>query len=139
MIVWQDKIKQFIYRLRGQHIEFDLTLYKTIVEKINKLETDFTSKKDHELKKHALDLKENVCASHDLDALLVEAFALVKEVSRRIVGLRHYDVQVLAGIAIHQGKLAEMKTGEGKTLAAVLPAYLNALTRKGVHILTFND
>jgi len=139
MIVWQNKMKQFIYRLRGQHIEFDLTWYRTIVEKINKRETDFKTKKDHELKKLALDLKENVCASHDLDAFLVEAFALVKEVSRRIVGLRHYDVQVLAGIAIHQGKLAEMKTGEGKTLAAVLPAYLNALVGKGVHILTFND
>jgi preprotein translocase subunit SecA len=84
-------------------------------------------------------IRERLEQGAELDDLLVEAFALAREVSSRVLGMRHFDVQGFGGIALHQGKLIEMQTGEGKTLAAVLPAYLNALTGRGVHVLTFND
>ncbi len=85
------------------------------------------------------ELKNRASKGEPYETLLVEAYALVREVSRRVLGLYPFDVQVMAGIALHHGKIAELQTGEGKTMVAVMPAYLNALTGKGVHVLTFND
>ena len=94
---------------------------------------------DDALRAKTAELKERYAASQDLEALLPEAFALVREAARRTLGMRHFDVQLIGGIALHQGKIAEMRTGEGKTLVATLNAYLNALTGKGVHVVTVNE
>jgi len=124
-------------KLKGVPIEWDLGLYRNILAKIN--EFDLEKSSDKELKDRSARLIEQARQGTSLDKLLVEAYALVRETARRTVGMRPFDVQVIAGIVMHQGKLAEMSTGEGKTLVAVLPAYLNALSGKGVHIHTFND
>ena len=109
------------------------------IEAINKLESEFEKLSDFTLREKSLDLKEKVQSEKDLDEILIPAFALVREAAKRTLKQRHYDMQLLGGLALHQGKIAEMKTGEGKTLAATLPAYLNALLGKGVHIVTVND
>ncbi|UFS57712.1 preprotein translocase subunit SecA [Subtercola endophyticus] len=106
---------------------------------INALEEDFTHLSDEELKEETPRLRERFEDGESLDHLLPEAFAAVREASRRTLGLRHFDVQLMGGAALHLGNIAEMKTGEGKTLVATLPAYLNAITGKGVHIVTVND
>ena len=124
-------------KLKGVPIEWDLGLYRNILAKIN--EFDLEKSSDKELKDRSARLIEQARQGASLDKLLVEAYALVRETARRTVGMRPFDVQVIAGIVMHQCKLAEMSTGEGKTLVAVLPAYLNALSGKGVHIHTFND
>lgn len=130
------KLNNFI---RGFYygVEYDIEPYKKILEEINN--TNLTSLSDIGLMKMSAELKSRSNKGILADDLLIEAFALVREVSRRTLGMRPFDVQVVAGIALHLGKIAEMQTGEGKTLAAVMPAYLNALSGKGVHILTFND
>ncbi|MCD6410640.1 preprotein translocase subunit SecA [bacterium] len=110
-----------------------------IVERINSLEKDFENLRDDQLPQKTLELKEKIKDERSLEEILPEAFALVREASKRTLKQRHFDVQLIGGIALHQGKIAEMKTGEGKTLAATLPAYLNALLEKGVHIITVND
>lgn len=110
-----------------------------IIEAINKLEPEFEKLSDFSLREKSLELQKQVKSKEDLDEILVPAFALVREAAKRTLKQRHYDVQFLGGLALHQGKIAEMKTGEGKTLAATLPAYLNALLKKGVHIVTVND
>ena len=112
---------------------------KKIVAKINALEPQFVAMSDDELKGMTAKFKERIANGEKLDAILPEAFATVREASKRVLGLRHYDVQMMGGIVLHQGRIAEMKTGEGKTLTETLPAYLNALTGKGVHIVTVND
>ncbi len=109
------------------------------VEKVNELEQKFESFSLADAKKKTEEFKERLKNKESLDDLLPEAFALVRKVSQLTIGLRHYDVQVMGGLVLHQGNIAEMKTGEGKTLVATLPAYLNALTGKGVHIVTVND
>ena len=114
----------------------DLRPYRKILVEINQF--DFEDAPDDLLQITSAELATQARDGVSLDRLLPRAFALVREASRRVLGQRPFDVQVLAGIALHQGKLAEMQTGEGKTLAAVLPAYLNALTGRGVHVLTFN-
>jgi preprotein translocase subunit SecA len=124
-------------KLKGVPVEWDLGLYRRILDKINAY--DLKGSKDAELKNMSARLIGQARQGVPLNSLLAEAFALAREVSWRTVRMRPFDVQVLAGTTIHQGKLAEMNTGEGKTLVAVLPAYLNALTGEGVHILTFND
>ncbi len=124
-------------KLRGIPIEWDLSPYHKTLARINAYDLENTS--DSGLKQISARLTEQARQGVSLDDLLVEAFALARETAWRTIGLRPFDVQVVAGIVMHQGKLAEMNTGEGKTLAAVLPAYLNALTGKGVHIHTFND
>jgi len=133
------KIRQAFHLLRGRHIEFDLKPYRKMLAQINKLEAGFKSVDDHMLKETSQNLivraRDGACPGD----LLVEAFALVRETARRVLGLRPFDVQIIAAIAMHQGKLAEMQTGEGKTLVAVMPAYLNALAGRGVHVLTFSD
>ncbi|SHH27068.1 preprotein translocase subunit SecA [Clostridium grantii] len=108
-------------------------------EKIEALDTEMQLLSDEELKNKTLEFKENLKNGKTLDDILVEAFAVAREASYRVLGLKHYQVQLIGGIVLHQGRIAEMKTGEGKTLVATLPAYLNALTGKGVHIITVND
>ena len=113
--------------------------YSVKVKKINDLEKLYESKSDDELKILTQELKSRYKKSNNLDDLLVDAFAIVREASKRTLGLRHFDEQLLGGIALHEGKISEMKTGEGKTLVSTLPVYLNALSGKGVHIVTVND
>ncbi len=139
MISGIKKIQQAFHLLRGRHIEFDLKPYRKLLAQINKLEPGLQSADDRVLKETSLSLIARAGAGDGLDDLLVEAFALVREAAWRVLGLRPFDVQIIAGIVMHQGKLAEMQTGEGKTLVAVLPAYLNALSGSGVHVLTFSD
>lgn len=110
-----------------------------IVSRINDLEEGLSRLSDAELKKRSERLRKEVEKGASLDDLMVEAYALVREVGKRTIGLRMFDVQIMGGIVLHQGKVAEMKTGEGKTLVATLPVYLNALTGKGVHVVTVND
>ncbi len=110
-----------------------------IVNKINALEADISKLTDTDFPKKTAEFKERIKGGETLDDILPEAFALVREAAKRNLGERHYDVQMIGGIALHSGKIAEMRTGEGKTLVAVLPAYLNALDGKGVHIITVND
>ena len=113
--------------------------YATRVKKINNLEQVFEKKSDQELKLFTSDLKKRYLKSQNLNELLEEAYAVVREASKRTLGLRHFDEQLLGGIALHEGKISEMKTGEGKTLVSTLPAYLNSLSGKPVYIVTVND
>ena len=110
-----------------------------LIKKINDLEKEIEKLSDSELSKKTEYFKEQLAGGKTLDDILPEAFAVVREASKRAIGLRHYDVQLIGGIILHQGRIAEMKTGEGKTLVETLPAYLNALTGKGVHIVTVNE
>lgn len=109
------------------------------IEKINALEPRFKAMSDADLKGMTAQFKDRIKEGESLDALLPEAFAVCREASRRVLGMRHYDVQLIGGMILHRGSIAEMRTGEGKTLVATLPAYLNALTGQGVHIVTVND
>src|ERR1700716_4283207 len=106
---------------------------------INALEPELKALDDAALRARSDELRERAKQGHDLDELLIEAFALCRESSRRTIGLRHFDVQLVGGIVLHQGKIAEMKTGEGKTLVASLALYLNGLAGNGVHLVTAND
>ena len=117
----------------------ELDRVKPLVDKINNQEPNFKNLKDEELKAKTHLLKKNFKDGRSLDSLIPESFALVREAAKRVLNERHYDAQLIGGIFLHQGKIAEMKTGEGKTLVSTLPAYLNALTEKGVHIVTVND
>lgn len=110
-----------------------------VLDVINQLEPEFQGLTDISLREKSLELKKQLKNPKDTDEILAPAFALIREASRRVLKQRHFDVQLLGGIALHQGKISEMKTGEGKTLAATAPAYLNALTGRGVHIVTVND
>ncbi|MGD2098984.1 MAG: preprotein translocase subunit SecA [Desulfobacterales bacterium] len=123
----------------GSKNERELKRIQPQVERINALEPAVQAMSDDELKAQTGKFKERVDRGEPLDDLLPEAFAAVREASLRILKMRHFDVQLIGGIVLHEGKIAEMKTGEGKTLVATLPAYLNALTGKGVHIVTVND
>jgi preprotein translocase subunit SecA len=116
-----------------------LKQYRKTVESINALEPAIAALSDEQLAAKTPELKAKVAAGAALDSVLPEAFAVVREASKRVLGMRHFDVQMVGGIALHQGKIAEMRTGEGKTLVATLPSYLNALEGKGVHIVTVND
>jgi preprotein translocase subunit SecA len=124
-------------KMKGVPIEWDLSPFRKILANINEIDLEKAS--DQELKERSTRLIEQARQGTSLNRLLVEAYALLRETAWRTVGMRPFDVQVIAGIVMHKGKLAEMNTGEGKTLVAVLPAYLNALSGKGVHIHTFND
>ena len=110
-----------------------------IVKKINDLEEEMAKLKDSELVGKTAEFKKQLAEGKTLDDILPEAFAVVREASKRVLGMRHFDVQLIGGIILHQGRIAEMKTGEGKTLVATLPVYLNALEGKGVHVVTVND
>jgi preprotein translocase subunit SecA len=113
--------------------------YRARVERINALEPEMAALSDADIVAKTAEFKQRLANGESLDDLLYEAFALVREASKRTIGLRHFDVQMIGGIVLHEGKIAEMKTGEGKTLVATLPVYLNALTGKGVHVVTVND
>ena len=112
---------------------------EVIADKIEALEPDFSALSDDELKNKTIEFKERLAGGEKLDNLLPEAFATVREAGKRVLNMRHYRVQLMGGIVLHQGRIAEMQTGEGKTLVATLPAYLNALTGNGVHIVTVNE
>ncbi len=124
-------------KVRGVPVEWDLSSYHKILVDINAFDLDNVSEED--LKNRSARLVEQAKQGVSPDNMLIEAYALVRETARRTIGLRPFDVQIIAGIALHKGKLVEMNTGEGKTLAAAFPAYLKALSGKGVHVLTFND
>jgi preprotein translocase subunit SecA len=132
-------ITRIIETLFGTKSERDIKKLKPLLEHINSLSSYYEKLSDDELKNKTCEFKKMLESGKTLDDILVDAYACVREVSKRTIGLRHYDVQIIGGIVLHQGKIAEMKTGEGKTLVATLPAYLNALTGKGVHIVTVND
>ena len=119
--------------------EKEVKRLKPIVEKINSLEPEMEKLTDEQLREKTKEFKELLSNGKTLDDILPEAFATVREASKRVLGMRHFDVQLIGGIILHQGRIAEMKTGEGKTLVATLPVYLNALTGKGVHVITVND
>ncbi|MEO5332626.1 MAG: preprotein translocase subunit SecA [Magnetococcus sp. YQC-5] len=126
-------------KLFGSSNDRYLKSLNPIIQKINALEPDFVRLSATELTQKTIDFKQRLANGQPLDDLLPEAFAAVREASKRTTGMRHFDVQMLGGVVLHQGKIAEMKTGEGKTLVATLPLYLNALTGKGVHLVTVND
>ncbi|HOR23166.1 preprotein translocase subunit SecA [Candidatus Saccharibacteria bacterium] len=128
----------FIKRLLGDNQRATLRRLKKRVGEINRLEAKYSKMKDTELSKQTEILKERL-KKESLDKILPDAFAVVREVAKRKLGQRHFDVQLIGGIVLHEGKIAEMKTGEGKTLVATLAVYLNALTGKGVHVVTVND
>jgi len=119
--------------------EKEINRFRPLVKQINDLEPQFQGLSDEELKAKTAQFKQRLSEGETLDDLLPEAFAAVREASRRTIGLRHFDVQLMGGMVLHQGKIAEMKTGEGKTLVATLPLYLNALEDKGCHLVTVND
>src|SRR5437868_2350849 len=112
---------------------------KAVADQVNLVEADFKALSDAELRAHTDEYKERVADGESLDDLMPEAFATVREAASRTLGQRHFDVQVMGGAALHMGNIAEMKTGEGKTLVATLPCYLNALSGRGVHVVTVND
>src|SRR5436190_17328861 len=112
---------------------------KSIAEQVNAVEDDFSGMTDDELRQMTVEYRERLAEGETLDDILVEAFATAREAAKRTLGQRHFDVQIMGGAALHLGNIAEMKTGEGKTLTSVLPAYLNALAGKGVHVVTVND
>lgn len=120
-------------------MNFELKKYKKKVKKINKMEDVLSRLSDEELKQKTDEFRLKLKGGATKDSILVEAFATVREMSKRVLGMRHYDVQLIGGMVLHDGKVAEMKTGEGKTLVATLPTYLNALDEKGVHVVTTNE
>ncbi|MGE3268194.1 MAG: preprotein translocase subunit SecA [Chloroflexota bacterium] len=133
MLGWVNKI------LGGRPWEREVKRLESLVEEINEVEPELQELTDAELKDKTTELRGRLLAGEDLESLLPEAFAAVREAARRVIGMRHYDVQMVGGAILHRGKIAEMRTGEGKTLVATLPTYLNALTGKGVHVVTVND
>jgi preprotein translocase subunit SecA len=132
-------ISNILTRIFGSRNERLLKQYGQAVRDINALEPTIAALSDDELRQKTVELKKRVADGETLDAVLPEAFATVREAGKRSLGMRHFDVQLIGGIALHNGKIAEMRTGEGKTLVATLPAYLNALAGKGVHVVTVND
>jgi len=130
---------QFIQKLFGTKNERELKRIAPLVDEINRLEDGIRRLTDEQLKAKTAEFKERLAGGQTLDDILTEAFAVVRETARRTVGMRPFDVQLIGGIVLHEGKIAEMKTGEGKTLAATMPLYLNALTGRGCHLVTVND
>ncbi|MFI3312462.1 MAG: preprotein translocase subunit SecA [Eubacteriales bacterium] len=129
----------FFDKIFGTHSQRELKKMRSTVDKVLAFEADFRKLSEQELKGKTIELKEKLANGTSLDDLLPEAFAAIREAADRVLGLRPYEVQIIGGIVIHQGRIAEMKTGEGKTLMAILPAYLNALSGDGVHVVTVNE
>ena len=129
----------FIKRFLGDNNDKEIACYRKVVEKINALEPQMQALTDDKLTGYTIKFRERLANGETLDDILPEAFAVVREGSRRVLGMRHFDVQLIGGMCLHEGKIAEMRTGEGKTLVATLPVYLNALTGEGVHMVTVND
>ncbi|HEX5757351.1 MAG TPA: preprotein translocase subunit SecA, partial [Arenimonas sp.] len=132
-------LNSLLTRLFGSRNERLLRQLQKSIARINALEAELEKLSDDQLKAKTPEFQQRVANGESLDQLLPEAFAVCREASRRVLGLRHYDVQLIGGMALHAGKIAEMRTGEGKTLVATLPVYLNALSGKGVHVVTVND
>jgi preprotein translocase subunit SecA len=132
-------ISNVLKNIFGSRNDRLLKQYRATVQSINKLEADIAKLSDEDLRQKTDSFRQRFAQGEALDALLPEAFAVVREASSRVLGMRHYDVQLIGGMVLHYGKIAEMRTGEGKTLMATLPAYLNAISGKGVHVVTVND
>ena len=129
----------FLTKIFGSRNDRLLGKYRKVVSRVNALEQEYEQLTDEQIPAKTAEFRQRIAEGASTDSLLPEAFALVREASRRIMKMRHFDVQMLGGQALHEGKIAEMRTGEGKTLTATLPVYLNALTGKGVHVVTVND
>src|SRR5262249_4068513 len=132
-------IQTLLAKVIGTQNERDLKKLRPMVEEINALEPALTPLSDEAIRAKTAFLRGRLAEGATLDELLPEAFAVVREAGRRVLNMRHFDVQLIGGAVLHKGRIAEMKTGEGKTLVATLPAYLNALEGKGVHVVTVND
>lgn len=132
-------IANALKKIFGSRNDRLLKVYSKRVQQVNALEKDYEALSDDQIRAKTEEFKQRVAGGESLEGLLPEAFAVVREGSKRVFGMRHFDVQLIGGMALHDGKISEMRTGEGKTLVATLPAYLNALTGKGVHIITVND
>lgn len=132
-------IKSILEGIIGSYSDRELKRIYPIVDQIDALEPEIQKLTDSELKRKTPEFKERLAKGETLDDILPEAFAVVREASKRVLGMRHFRVQLIGGIVLHQGRISEMKTGEGKTLVATLPVYLNALSGKGVHVVTVND
>src|SRR5438270_400523 len=126
-------------KLFGTKNERDIKKMRPIIAAINDLEPGLQQLSDTELAAKTVDFKQRVANGEPIDDLLIESFAVTREVGRRVLNMRHFDVQLIGGIVLHRGKISEMRTGEGKTLVATLPVYLNALAGEGVHVVTVND
>src|SRR5436305_215732 len=131
-------ITQILAKIFGTANERKIKHLQPVVDQINSFEPEMLKLTDEQLSAKTNEFREQLSKGRHLDDILPEAFAVVREASRRKLGQRHFDVQLMGGIVLHQGKISEMKTGEGKTLTATLPLYLNALTEKGCHLVTVN-
>ena len=132
-------ITKFVRKIVGSRNDRLVRNHRKTVQKINQLEPEFEALDDQALAAKTLEFKQRLQEGATLDDLLPEAFATVREAGKRVLGMRHFDVQLIGGMVLHSGKIAEMRTGEGKTLVATLAVYLNALSGKGVHAVTVND
>src|SRR5208282_3864162 len=126
-------------KIFGTRNEREVKAMRPTIAAINDLEPSIQRLSDIDLAAKTIEFREKLAQGASLDDLLIEAFAVVRETGRRVLSMRHFDVQLIGGIVLHRGRIAEMKTGEGKTLVATLPCYLNALEGKGVHVVTVND
>ena len=132
-------VKSLVRKIFGSRNERVINRIQKTVSQINALESQYIQLSDEQLKAKTAEFKARLQQGASLDDLLPEAFATVREASKRVLGMRHFDVQLIGGVVLHEGNIAEMRTGEGKTLAGTLPIYLNALSGKGVHVITVND
>ncbi|MBC2856422.1 preprotein translocase subunit SecA [Cetobacterium sp. 2A] len=132
-------VGEILKKIFGTKNDREIKRIRKIVDEINALELNMESLTDEQLQGKTNEFKMQLAEGKQVDDILVEAFAVVREASKRVLGMRHYDVQLVGGVVLHEGKITEMKTGEGKTLVATAPVYLNALTGKGVHVITVND
>lgn len=132
-------ISGLLKKIFGSRNDRLIKQYSQVVRKINALEASVSALSDDGLRDKTAEFKARVANGESLDALLPEAFAVVREAGKRSLGMRHFDVQLIGGMVLHDGKIAEMRTGEGKTLVATLASYLNALSGNGVHVVTVND
>ena len=132
-------LNTIVRKLVGSKNEREVKRMRKACEAINALEPTFEALDDASLTAKTAEFRQRLEAGESLDKLLPEAFAVVREASKRVMGMRHFDVQMVGGMTLHEGRIAEMKTGEGKTLVGTLAVYLNALTGKGVHVVTVND
>ena len=130
---------QFASKIFGSSTDRRVRAYSSRVEAINALESEIEALSDEQLRARTEEFRQQLADGANLNDLVVPAFATVREAAKRTLGQRHFDVQMIGGMVLHEGKIAEMKTGEGKTLVATLAVYLNALTGKGVHVITVND
>ncbi|MEK7713521.1 MAG: preprotein translocase subunit SecA, partial [Deltaproteobacteria bacterium] len=132
-------IVPLLKKIFGTKNERELKRIQPIVHQINALESSVKNLSDSELQGKTIEFKERLSGGETIDSILPDAFAVVREASWRVLKMRHFDVQLIGGIVLHEGNISEMRTGEGKTLVATLPAYINALKGEGVHVVTVND